>query len=101
MIKLIKLSEVAAGETCTVVLRKIVDEAERSLHNALSVLSQIVKETRTVLGGGCSEMLMSCAVEEARIVKEKKTLVVEAFERALRQISTILTDNIGMIRRIW
>jgi T-complex protein 1 subunit beta len=43
----------------------MVDEAERSLHDALSVLSQTVKETRTVLGGGCAEMLMSCGVEEA------------------------------------
>ncbi|KAF9040829.1 T-complex protein 1 subunit beta [Panaeolus papilionaceus] len=54
--KLIKFSGVAAGEACTVVLRgstsQMVDEAERSLHDALSVLSQTVKETRTVLGGG-------------------------------------------------
>jgi T-complex protein 1 subunit beta len=28
------------------------DEAERSLHDALCVLSQTVKETKTVLGGG-------------------------------------------------
>ena len=63
---------------------------------ALSVLSQTVKETRTVLGGGCSEMLMSCAVEEAaRRVTGKKALAVEAFSRALRQIPTILADNAG------
>ena len=74
----------------------MVDEAERSLHDALSVLSQTVKETRTVLGGGCSEMLMSCAVEEgARSVKGKKAIAVEAFGRALRQIPTILADNAG------
>ena len=74
----------------------MVDEAERSLHDALSVLSQTVKETRVVLGGGCSEMLMSCAVEEAsRSVKGKKAIAVEAFARALRQIPTILADNAG------
>ncbi|PPQ95836.1 hypothetical protein CVT26_015966 [Gymnopilus dilepis] len=98
--KLIKFSGVAAGEACTVVLRgstnQMVDEAERSLHDALSVLSQTVKETRVVLGGGCSEMLMSCAVEEAsRSVKGKKAIAVEAFARALRQIPTILADNAG------
>jgi len=98
--KLIKFSGVAAGEACTVVLRgstnQMVDEAERSLHDALSVLSQTVKETRTVLGGGCSEMLMSCAAdEEARKVKGKKAIAVEAFARALRQIPTILADNAG------
>jgi T-complex protein 1 subunit beta len=74
----------------------MVDEAERSLHDALSVLSQTVKETRVVLGGGCSEMLMSCAVdEEARKVKGKKAIAAEAFGRALRQIPTILADNAG------
>ena len=44
------------GEACTIVLRgatqQILDEAERSLHDALCVLSQTVKETKTVFGGG-------------------------------------------------
>ncbi|KAI4517474.1 chaperonin Cpn60/TCP-1 family [Schizophyllum commune] len=98
--KLIKFSGVAAGEACTVVLRgstnQMVDEAERSLHDALSVLSQTVKETRTVLGGGCAEMLMSVAVDaEAQKVKGKKAIATEAFARALRQIPTILADNAG------
>ncbi|KAF8743317.1 folding of proteins upon ATP hydrolysis, partial [Rhizoctonia solani] len=93
---LIKFSGVAAGEACTVVLRgstsQMVDEAERSLHDALSVLSQTVKETRIVLGGGCSEMLMAVAVdEEAKKVEGKKAIAVEAFARALRQA----TDNAG------
>ncbi|KAJ3017405.1 hypothetical protein NUW54_g589 [Trametes sanguinea] len=97
---LIKFSGVAAGEACTVVLRgstnQMIDEAERSLHDALSVLSQTVKETRVVLGGGCSEMLMSCAVdEEARKVQGKKAIAAEAFGRALRMIPTILADNAG------
>ncbi len=74
----------------------MVDEAERSLHDALSVLSQTVKETRTVLGGGCSEMLMSCAVEDAaRSIKGKRAIATEAFGRALRQIPVILADNAG------
>ncbi len=74
----------------------MVDEAERSLHDALSVLSQTVLETRVVLGGGCSEMLMACAVDEgARTVVGKKAIAVEAFGRALRQIPTILADNAG------
>ncbi|KAI1788907.1 chaperonin Cpn60/TCP-1 family [Ganoderma leucocontextum] len=98
--KLIKFSGVAAGEACTVVLRgstnQMIDEADRSLHDALSVLSQTVKETRIVLGGGCSEMLMSCAVEEeVRKVQGKKAIAAEAFGRALRMIPIILADNAG------
>ncbi|POY74046.1 hypothetical protein BMF94_2858 [Rhodotorula taiwanensis] len=98
--KLIKFSGVAAGEACTVVLRgatgQMIEEADRSLHDALSVLSQTVKETRVVLGGGCAEMTMAVAVdEEAKRTEGKKALAVEAFARALRQIPTILADNAG------
>jgi len=64
--KMIKFSGVPLGEACTVVLRgatqQILDEAERSLHDALCVLTSTIKETRTVFGGGCSETLMAVAV---------------------------------------
>ncbi|GAA94814.1 uncharacterized protein L969DRAFT_54917 [Mixia osmundae IAM 14324] len=98
--KLIKFSGVAAGEACTVVLRgattQMVDEAERSLHDALSVLSQTVKETRIVYGGGCSEMLMSNRVDDiAKKTQGKKALAAEAFGKALREMPTILADNAG------
>ncbi|KAI9226035.1 MAG: T-complex protein 1 subunit beta [Piptocephalis tieghemiana] len=98
--RLIRFSGVAAGEACTIVLRgathQLLDEAERSLHDALSVLSQTVKEPRTVLGGGCSEMLMARAVEElAAKTPGKAAIAVESFAKALRQLPTILADNAG------
>merc|ERR1711973_97083 len=66
--KLLRFSGVPLGEACSVVLRgatqQILDEAERSIHDALCVLTSTVKEPRTVYGGGCSEMLMAKAVEE-------------------------------------
>jgi chaperonin GroEL (HSP60 family) len=88
--QLIKFSGVA-GEACTVVLRgatgQMIEEADRSLHDALSVLSQTVKETRVTFGGGCAEMTMAVAVdEEAKRTEGKKALAVEAFARALRQV---------------
>lgn len=96
----LKFSGVSAGEACTIVLRGAteqgLDEAERSLHDALSVLSQTTRETRTVLGGGCSEMVMSKAVDQAASNETgKKSLAVEAFGRALRALPTILADNAG------
>lgn len=98
--KLIKFSGVALGEACTVVLRgatqQILDEAERSLHDALCVLTQTVKETRTVLGGGCSEMLMANAVQALAIkTPGKEAVAMEAFARALRQLPTVIADNAG------
>ncbi|QBM86429.1 T-complex protein 1 subunit beta [Metschnikowia aff. pulcherrima] len=96
----LKFLGVAAGEACTIVLRGAteqgLDEAERSLHDALSVLSQTTRETRTVLGGGCSEMVMLKAVDQAAANETgKKSLAIEAFGRALRQLPTILADNAG------
>ncbi|KAH6586757.1 hypothetical protein BASA61_006468 [Batrachochytrium salamandrivorans] len=98
--KLIKFSGVAAGEACTIVLRgatnQLLDEAERSLHDALCVLSQTIQEPRTVLGGGCSEMLMAKAAEETGAVTPgKQAIAIEAFSRALRQLPMILADNAG------
>jgi len=98
--KLIKFSGVKQGEACTVVLRgatkMIVDESERSLHDALCVLTQTVKETRTVFGGGCSEMRMARHVDElAARTPGKEALAIESFARALRQIPTIIADNGG------
>merc|ERR1711988_1164832 len=85
--KLIKFSGVALGEACTVVLRgatqQILDEAERSLHDALCVLTQTVKETRTVLGGGCSEMLMANAIQEEALKTPGEAVAMEAFALAL------------------
>merc|ERR1712123_445509 len=60
------IEQVPIGEACSVVLRgateQIIGEAERSLHDALCVLTSTVKEPRTVYGGGCSEMIMAKAV---------------------------------------
>lgn len=98
---LIKFSGVAAGQACTVVLRgateQLLDEAERSLHDALAVLSQTVKEPKTTLGGGCAEMVMAKAVDSAaQKIGGKKRIAVDSFATALRQLPTILADNAGL-----
>lgn len=90
----------SANEACTIVLRganqQLLDEAERSLHDALSVLSQTVVETRTVLGGGCAEMLMAHAVDEAaKKTPGKRALAVEAFAHALRALPAVIAGNGG------
>jgi T-complex protein 1 subunit beta len=58
--KVIKFSGCKKNEACTIILRgasiHILDEAERSLHDALCVLVNTVKNTRVVFGGGNVEM---------------------------------------------
>lgn len=39
----------------------MLDEAERSLHDALCVLSQTVRDSRVLLGGGWAEMQVGAA----------------------------------------
>jgi T-complex protein 1 subunit beta len=97
----IRFSELRAGEACTIVLRgasqHILDEAERSLHDALCVVSQLSNETRTVLGAGASEMMMAHEVDQAaRSTPGKKSLAMQAFAQALRQIPAIIADNAGL-----
>jgi len=66
--KVIKFSGCHKNEACTIVLRgsgqHILDEAERSLHDAICVLIAASKNHKTILGGGNSEMRMSLAVDE-------------------------------------
>jgi len=98
---MIRFSGVPVGAACTIVLRgathHMLDEAERSIHDALCVPSQTTKESRTVLGAGCSEMIMAKAVDELALrTNGKKAMAVEAFARALRRIPTML-----VIMRVW
>jgi T-complex protein 1 subunit beta len=66
--KVIKFAGCKAGEACSIVLRgsgsHILDEAERSLHDALCVLVAAVKNHRVIYGGGNSEIKMSLAIDE-------------------------------------
>ena len=97
---LLRFSGVKLGEACTIVIRgatqQIIDEAERSLHDALCVLAATVKESRIVYGGGCTESLMACAVlKKAAETPGKEAIAMEAYARALLQLPTIIADNAG------
>jgi T-complex protein 1 subunit beta len=98
--KLLKFTGVKLGEACTIVLRgatqQILDEADRSIHDALCVLTSTVKEPRTVYGGGCSEMLMANVISElAMKTSGKEAIAMEGFAKALRKLPTYIADNAG------
>ena len=44
---------------------KIIEEAKRSLHDAMCVVRNLVKDNRVVYGGGAAEISCSLAVSEA------------------------------------
>lgn len=98
--KVIKFSGCQRNEACTIVLRgsgsHILDEAERSLHDAICVLIAAIKNHKTIYGGGNSEMQMSLAVDElAKSMAGKQAIAVEAYARALRALPTIIAENGG------
>lgn len=71
-----------ASEACSIVLRgptkHQLDEADRSLHDALCVLATTVRNSRIVYGGGASESLMAKAVDElATKTPGKRALAIE------------------------
>ena len=75
----------------------MLDEADRSIHDALCVIASMMKEKRTVLGAGCSEILMAAAIEvEAKKTPGKVSLAMDSFAHALRQIPMILAQNAGL-----
>jgi len=98
--KVIKFTGCQRNEACSIVLRgsgnHILDEAERSLHDAICVLVSAVKNHKTIYGGGNAEIRMALAVQDlAQKVEGKQSLAIEAFAKALRQLPTIIADNAG------
>ncbi|TFH15811.1 thermosome subunit [Candidatus Bathyarchaeota archaeon] len=76
---------------------RIVDEAERSIHDALCVVKDVVQEPKIVAGGGAPE------IETARLLREfaeklagRERLAVVAFADALEVIAITLAENSGM-----
>ena len=98
--KLVRFVGCPNSQASSIVLRgantHVVDEAHRSLHDALCVLSQTVKNTAVLPGGGATEMLMAQAVEEAsKKVSGKQVLAMEAYAKALRTMPMHIADNAG------
>ena len=98
--KVIRFGGCKSGEACSIVLRgassHVLDEAERSLHDALCILTATVKEPRIICGGGCTEVLMAQAIDrQVESTPGKKALAMSSFARALRQLPAIVAGNGG------
>jgi thermosome len=77
--------------------QRIVDEAERSVHDALCVVRDVVEEPKLVAGGGAPELEMSRALRKyADTLPGREQLAVRAFAEALEAIPVTLTENAGL-----
>ena len=78
-------------------LERMLDEAERSLNDALYVIADIAEVPEMVSGGGSIEMEMAKAVRaHAASVGGREQLAIEAFAEALEVIPRTLAENAGL-----
>jgi T-complex protein 1 subunit beta len=98
--KVLRFGGCHSGAACTLVLRgssiHVLDEAERSLHDALCILSATLKYPRRIYGGGCTEVAMAEAIDKAaKETPGKQALAMSSFAQALLQLPMIVADNGG------
>ncbi|CAI4308483.1 BAH_G0007170.mRNA.1.CDS.1 [Saccharomyces cerevisiae] len=90
-----------AKPTVSVVIRgannMIIDETERSLHDALCVIRCLVKERGLIAGGGAPEIEISRRLsKEARSMEGVQAFIWQEFASALEVIPTTLAENAGL-----
>ncbi|VDM30241.1 unnamed protein product [Hydatigera taeniaeformis] len=77
--------------------KMIVEEAKRSLHDALCVTRNLVRDPRVVAGGGACEI--ACAIrvaDEAEKISTIEQYAMRAFADALESIPVALSENAGL-----
>ncbi|XP_003981604.1 T-complex protein 1 subunit epsilon [Felis catus] len=77
--------------------KMIIEEAKRSLHDALCVIRNLIRDNRVVYGGGAAEI--SCALAVSQEADQCPTLeqyAMRAFADALEVIPMALAENSGM-----
>jgi len=76
---------------------RLVDEAERAIHDALCVVRDVVLDPRVVAGGGAPEAEVARRLREhAQKLSGKEQLAVIAFGEALETLPTALAENAGL-----
>ncbi|XP_067143253.1 T-complex protein 1 subunit epsilon [Centruroides vittatus] len=76
--------------------KMIVEEAKRSLHDALCVIRNLVKDNHIVYGGGAAEIACALAVsQEADKISTLEQYAFRAFADALESIPLALAENSG------
>lgn len=77
--------------------QRVVDEAERSIHDALMVIKDAVEYPYVVVGGGAPEVVVSKKLREwSTSLASRQQLVVEKYADALESIPLALAENAGM-----
>ena len=76
---------------------RIVDEAERSIHDALCVARDIVEEPKILAGGGAPELEVANVLREyAQTLPGKEQLAVMSYAEAFEAVPETLAENAGL-----
>jgi thermosome len=78
-------------------LERMVDEAERAMTDSLSVVSDVIEDSKIVAGGGAVEVEVAKELRKyATKVGGREQLAVEAFADAVEIIPRTLAENAGL-----
>lgn len=99
--RMLVIEECANSRAVTIFIRggnkMIIEEAKRSLHDALCVIRNLVRENHVVYGGGAAEIACSLAVsEEADKISTIEQYAMRAFADALDTVPMALAENSGL-----
>ncbi|RIA89802.1 chaperonin Cpn60/TCP-1 family [Glomus cerebriforme] len=99
--RMLVIEECSNSRAVTVFVRgsnkMIIDEAKRSIHDALCVVRNLVRDNRVVYGGGAAEISCSLTVSEAADkISSIEQHAVRAFANALEAIPLALAENSGL-----
>jgi thermosome len=76
---------------------RITAEAERSIHDALSVIKDILEEPKVVAGGSAPELEMANTLKKyAETLPGREQLAVKIYAEALEAVAITLTENAGL-----
>ena len=77
--------------------QRMTAEAERSIHDALCVIRDLIQEPKIVAGGSAPELEMASALRKyAETMPGREQLAVRAFAEALESITVTLAENAGL-----
>jgi chaperonin GroEL (HSP60 family) len=77
--------------------QRVIDEAERSIHDALMVVKDVIEKPLIVYGGGAPEAYISTKLRTwAQSLSGREQLAVEKFAEAIESIPIALARNAGM-----
>ncbi len=77
--------------------QRVVDEVERSVHDALMVVKDVIENPLIVAGGGAPETYAATKLRNwAKTLEGREQLAAEKFADALETIPLTLSENAGM-----